>query len=228
MIRIRISGPRWRCERTGGLRAAPPEQRRIDLVLVAAVADNDVIGHAGKLPWRLKSEMQHFRAITMGKPVVMGRKTYLSIGQAARWPHQHRGEPRSSFHGAGRARRAERRGGAHGGAWRRVAARRGRDRHHRRRRDLTRDHGPRRSAADHARALATSAATRNFPPINPEIWREAERREHRAGPDDEASFTVHHLSAACDASVRAGALRHSRPWVRRRMPHTPRNRVVTG
>jgi len=33
------------------------------------------------LPWRLKSDMAHFRAVTMGKPVVMGRKTYLSIGK---------------------------------------------------------------------------------------------------------------------------------------------------
>jgi dihydrofolate reductase len=57
-------------------RAAP-----IALVLVAAVADNGVIGRAGGLPWRLKSDMQHFRALTSGKPVVMGRKTYQSIGR---------------------------------------------------------------------------------------------------------------------------------------------------
>ena len=49
---------------------------RIELVLVAAVAENGVIGQGGTLPWRLKSDMQHFRALTMGKPVVMGRKTY--------------------------------------------------------------------------------------------------------------------------------------------------------
>lgn len=53
----------------------------IALVLVAAVADNGVIGQGGGLPWRLKSDMQHFRAVTMGKPVVMGRKTFLSIGK---------------------------------------------------------------------------------------------------------------------------------------------------
>ena len=50
-------------------------------MLVAAVADNGVIGQGGGLPWRLKSDMQHFRAVTMGKPVVMGRKTFLSIGK---------------------------------------------------------------------------------------------------------------------------------------------------
>jgi dihydrofolate reductase len=51
------------------------------LVLVAAVAENGVIGQGGGLPWRLKSDLRNFRALTMGKPVVMGRKTYLSIGQ---------------------------------------------------------------------------------------------------------------------------------------------------
>ncbi len=51
------------------------------IVLIVAAADNDVIGVDGKLPWHLRSDLQHFRALTMGKPVVMGRKTYLSIGR---------------------------------------------------------------------------------------------------------------------------------------------------
>jgi dihydrofolate reductase len=45
----------------------------MEIVLVAAVAENGVIGRAGGLPWRLKSDLQHFRALTTGKPVVMGR-----------------------------------------------------------------------------------------------------------------------------------------------------------
>jgi dihydrofolate reductase len=45
------------------------------------VSENGAIGRGNALPWRLKSDMQHFRAITMGKPVIMGRKTYLSIGK---------------------------------------------------------------------------------------------------------------------------------------------------
>src|SRR5258706_13444955 len=53
----------------------------ISIVLVAAVADNGVIGEGGGLPWRLKSDLAHFRAATIGKPVVMGRKTYHSIGK---------------------------------------------------------------------------------------------------------------------------------------------------
>jgi dihydrofolate reductase len=51
------------------------------IVLVAAVAENGVIGRDGALPWRLKSDMQHFRRLTIGRPVVMGRKTYDSIGR---------------------------------------------------------------------------------------------------------------------------------------------------
>ncbi len=53
----------------------------MDIVVLAAVAENGVIGRGNALPWRLKSDMAHFRALTMGKPVVMGRKTYLSIGK---------------------------------------------------------------------------------------------------------------------------------------------------
>ncbi len=53
----------------------------IAIALVVAVAENGVIGQGGGLPWRLKSDLQHFRRVTMGGPVVMGRKTYLSIGR---------------------------------------------------------------------------------------------------------------------------------------------------
>jgi len=51
----------------------------MEIVLIAAVADNGVIGRGGTMPWRLKSDMRHFRALTLDKPVVMGRKTYLSL-----------------------------------------------------------------------------------------------------------------------------------------------------
>ena len=51
------------------------------IVLLAAIAENGVIGRDNALPWRLKSDMAHFRKLTMGKPVLMGRKTYLTIGK---------------------------------------------------------------------------------------------------------------------------------------------------
>ncbi len=51
------------------------------IALVAAVADNGVIGADGRLPWRLSDDLRRFKAITWGKPIVMGRKTYDSIGK---------------------------------------------------------------------------------------------------------------------------------------------------
>ncbi|WEX11380.1 dihydrofolate reductase [Chelativorans sp. AA-79] len=53
----------------------------MELSLVVAMAKNGVIGRAGGLPWRLSTDMKRFKAITMGKPVVMGRKTWESIGK---------------------------------------------------------------------------------------------------------------------------------------------------
>lgn len=51
------------------------------IVIVAAVARNHVIGSEGDLPWRLPADMKRFKAITLGKPMVMGRKTFESIGR---------------------------------------------------------------------------------------------------------------------------------------------------
>jgi dihydrofolate reductase len=51
----------------------------MQIVLIVAVADNGVIGAKGAIPWRLKSDMQRLKAMTMGKPVVMGRKTFVSL-----------------------------------------------------------------------------------------------------------------------------------------------------
>jgi dihydrofolate reductase len=53
----------------------------MEVFLIAAVADNGVIGARGAIPWRLKSDMQRLKALTIGKPVVMGRKTFASIGR---------------------------------------------------------------------------------------------------------------------------------------------------
>ena len=53
----------------------------VKVVFVVAVAENGVIGKDGKLPWHISSDLKFFRAVTMGKPVVMGRKTYDSIGK---------------------------------------------------------------------------------------------------------------------------------------------------
>ncbi len=51
------------------------------LVIVAAVAKNGVIGAGNQLVWRLPSDLKRFKAITLGKPIIMGRKTFQSIGK---------------------------------------------------------------------------------------------------------------------------------------------------
>ena len=54
---------------------------KVRIAFVVAVAENGVIGREGKLPWKLPSDLKRFRKITLGKPVIMGRKTYDSIGK---------------------------------------------------------------------------------------------------------------------------------------------------
>jgi dihydrofolate reductase len=51
----------------------------MQIVIVAIVAENGVIGQGGVMPWRVKSDMAHFKALTTGKPVLMGRKTWASL-----------------------------------------------------------------------------------------------------------------------------------------------------
>jgi len=53
----------------------------LDVVLIVAVAENGVIGRDNKMPWHLKSDLQRFKKLTLNKPVVMGRKTFISIGR---------------------------------------------------------------------------------------------------------------------------------------------------
>ena len=50
--------------------------------IIVAASTNNVIGNQGDLPWRLPDDLKRFKAVTMGKPIVMGRKTWESIG----WP----------------------------------------------------------------------------------------------------------------------------------------------
>jgi len=51
------------------------------LTLIAAMAQNRAIGLRGRMPWHLPDELQHFKRVTLGKPVVMGRKTWETVGR---------------------------------------------------------------------------------------------------------------------------------------------------
>lgn len=53
----------------------------VRIAFVVAAAANGVIGRDGQLPWRLPSDLKRFRALTLGKPIIMGRKTYESIAK---------------------------------------------------------------------------------------------------------------------------------------------------
>jgi dihydrofolate reductase len=168
----------------------PRARSRIELVLVAAVADNGVIGRGGTLPWRLKSDMRHFRAITWGKPVVVGRATFLSFTTK---PLPGRTnivlsrddsfatpvavvsssvEPPLRVARGDALRRAVGAIMVVGGA------------------DI---YAQTIAIADRlliTRVHLQPQGDAKFPAIDPDAWRETDRSEHRPGPDDETSFTT--------------------------------------
>ncbi|WP_394752080.1 dihydrofolate reductase [Crenothrix sp.] len=51
------------------------------IALIVAMASNGVIGHKGQMPWHLSADLKHFKKITLGSPIIMGRKTFESIGK---------------------------------------------------------------------------------------------------------------------------------------------------
>jgi dihydrofolate reductase len=53
----------------------------LKIILIAAVARNNVIGKDGKIPWHSSADFKHFKATTLGNPIIMGRKTFESIGK---------------------------------------------------------------------------------------------------------------------------------------------------
>ena len=163
--------------------------RHIALVLVVAVAENGVIGQGGRLPWRLKSELAHFRRVTMGKPIVMGRKTYLSIGRPlpGRTNIVVSRDPTFAAPGIVAAPSLETAlATARGDALRRGVA------------EIAIVGG----AGIYADTMALAdrlvitrvhlqpAGDITFPAIDAAVWNETERTEHAAGAGDEASFTV--------------------------------------
>ena len=159
------------------------------IVLVAAIGENSVIGREGQLPWRLKSDLQHFRKLTLNRPVIMGRKTHESIGKLL--------EGRTNIvltrdlslvaKGAVLATSLD----AALAYARTDAAKRGVD-------EIMVIGGGDIFAATmpmadrleitHVRASPEGDAL--FPVIDSEVWQEVSHEEHFAGPDDDADFTL--------------------------------------
>jgi len=161
----------------------------MEIVLIAAVADNGVIGADNTIPWRLRSDMQRFKAMTMGRPVVMGRKTFCSfprrplpgrtnivITRDAAF-RAHGAVVTTSFDHAGLIARGDalRRNVPEiaiiGGAEIYAQFMAGADRL-----EITEVH------------IRPEGDT-HFPPIDAALWQEAAREHHPAGPDDSAEYS---------------------------------------
>ena len=159
------------------------------IVLVAAIGDNSVIGREGQLPWRLKSDLQHFRKLTLNRPVIMGRKTHESIGKLL--------EGRTNIvvtrdlslvaRGAVLATSLD----AALGYARTDAAKRGvveimviggg---------DIFAATMPIADRLEITHVHASPDGDALFPAIDPEIWQEVSHEDRYAGPDDDANFTL--------------------------------------
>jgi dihydrofolate reductase len=159
------------------------------IVLVAAIGENNVIGRNGQLPWRLKSDLQHFRRLTLNKPVVMGRKTFESIGKLLKdrtnivvTRDLSRAAPGAVLVTSIDAALAY----AHDDAERRgvdeIMVIGGND-----------VFAATLPLADRLEITHVHAAPDGdvfFPPIDSGVWREVSRRDYPAGPQDDAPFTV--------------------------------------
>ena len=159
----------------------------MDVILVAAIAENGVIGRNNALPWRLKSDMAHFRTLTMGKPVVMGRKTYLSIGKPLRGRTTIVISRDSTFAAPGIVVAPNLEAGmatARGDALRRnvaaIVIAGGAD--------IYAQAMPRATHLVITRVHMRVGGDVQFPEIDPKLWREIDRSEHEAGVNDEAGF----------------------------------------
>jgi dihydrofolate reductase len=157
------------------------------IVLVAAIGENSVIGRDGQMPWRLKSDLRHFRALTLDKPIVMGRKTFESIGKAldrrtniviTRNPdfHAEGVETAPSLKAAIELARkdAERRGVGEimviGGG------------------GIFAEAMPLADRLEITHVHASPEGDVYFPPIDPKQWQAEKREEHAAGAGDDAGF----------------------------------------
>ena len=159
------------------------------IVLIAVVAENGVIGRGGVMPWRLKSDMAHFRALTMGKPVVMGRKTYLSLHVKplpGRTNIVASRDPSFTAPGVLVARSFE----VAIEAARGDALRRGADIMVIGGADIYAQAMPLAGRLEITQVRMSPEGDSVFPPIDPAIWRETARNAHAAGPGDDAGFDI--------------------------------------
>ena len=158
------------------------------LILVAAVARNGVIGGDNRLLWRLPSDLKHFKALTMGKPLVMGRKTYQSIGRllpgretiVVTRDGRFSAEAALVAHGLESAFALAAERAAAMGAEAIVIAGGG---------EIYAQTIGRASRLAVTEVALEPEGDARFPPIDPEVWREVKRERGVRGPRDEADFS---------------------------------------
>jgi dihydrofolate reductase len=161
----------------------------LDIILVVAVAENGVIGRDNTLPWRIRSDLKFFRKVTMNKPMVMGRKTWLSIGKPLPGRTNIVVTRQTDFSAPGILAAPgidQALATARGDALRRSA-------------DAiaviggTEIFAQTMPVADRIILTLVHAKPPGdtyFPPIDPAVWREAERLPQPKGPEDEYGFTI--------------------------------------
>jgi dihydrofolate reductase len=159
------------------------------IVLIAAIGENNVIGKDGQLPWKIRSDLRHFRALTLDRPVIMGRKTFLSIGKALdrRTNIVITRDPKFTAESVEKAPDFK----TALALARKDAKNRGAD-------EIMVIGGnsvfaealPLADRLEITHVHASPEGDVFFPPIDPKIWREDSREERSAGPDDDADFSV--------------------------------------
>jgi len=160
----------------------------MEIVLIAAVADNGVIGADGAIPWRLKTDLQRFKALTSGKPVVMGRKTFLSLGRPLPGRTNIVMTRDAGFRSSGAVVTTSldhALGVAKGDALRRfvteIAVIGGAE--------IYAQWIGRAARLEVTEVHATPAGDTRFGPLDKAVWEEVARAENPPGPDDSAAFS---------------------------------------
>ena len=158
------------------------------IALVVAVAENGVIGGDNRLLWHLRTDLRHFRSLTLGRPVIMGRKTYESIGRPlpGRETIVLTRDPSFTSEGVVVARdladalcKAEKAADRLGADAIMVAGGS----------DIFALTLPLAARIHLTEVKAAPAGDRFFPPVDLELFRETRRESHPAGPEDDHPFT---------------------------------------
>ncbi len=158
-------------------------------VIIAAIAENGVIGRGGTMPWRLKSDMAHFKALTMDKPVVMGRKTWLSLYIRPLPRRTNIVVTRDQSFSAPGALVANNLEAALQAA-RGDALRRGCDIMVLGGAEIYAQAMPLADRLEITQIHLQPEGDSSFPPIDPAVWREAAREPHPAAPGDDAAYDL--------------------------------------